>query len=133
MFFFLFFFLKYNITNIRILDVFIGPLQQFFLINSCFSNSSINAKQKKQKTKKKNWGVPHLLHVCVFFLSKYWSVKHFFSCSQLQESSFVFKVSLKGLLPPKIIFSVATSELAIKRSYVTICFNILRLHRQVFF
>ena len=77
--------------------------------------------------------MPHLLHICVFFLSKYWSVTHFFSCSQLQESSFVFKVNLKGLLLPKIIFSVATSELAIYRSCVTICFYILRLHRQVFF
>ena len=35
------------------------PSQQFFfLISSCFSSSSINAKQKF-------WGVLHVLHICV--------------------------------------------------------------------
>ena len=44
---FLYYFEKeYNIVNIKILTFFIGPLQQFFLTNDCFSSSSINAKQK---------------------------------------------------------------------------------------
>ena len=42
----------------------IGPLQQFFLINSCFSSSSINAR-------KKFWGVPHLLHMFVILSFMY--------------------------------------------------------------
>ena len=37
---------KYNIANIKILTFFIGPLQQFFLMNSCISSSSINVKNK---------------------------------------------------------------------------------------
>ena len=56
---------KYNIVNIKIYLFFIGPLQQFFLIIICFSSSSINGK-------KKFWGVPHLLHMCVIFLTAIW-------------------------------------------------------------
>ena len=56
-FFYLLFFKIF--VNIKILIFFIGPHQQFFLIKSCFSISSINAKQKF-------WGVPHL-HMCVIF------------------------------------------------------------------
>ena len=48
--------------NIKIILFFISSLQQFFKIIICFSSSSINAK-------KKFWGVPHLLHVCVIFSS----------------------------------------------------------------
>ena len=51
---------KYNIVNIKILKFFIGPLQLFTLMNSYFSSSSINPKQKF-------WGVLHLLHVFWFF------------------------------------------------------------------
>ena len=59
LYFFLIIFLIF--VNIKILTFFIGPLQQFFLTNSCFSSSSINAKQKF-------WGVSHL-HMCVIFYS----------------------------------------------------------------
>ena len=60
----LFIYVKYNIVNTKIFTFFIGPLQLFFLMNSCFSSSSINAKQKF-------WGVSHLLHMCVILLVFY--------------------------------------------------------------
>ena len=53
-------FFKYNIVNIKILTFFYWPTSTVFLINSCFSSSSINAKQKL-------WDVPHLLHMCAIF------------------------------------------------------------------
>ena len=52
-----------NIANIKIILFFIGPLQQFFVINICFSSSSVNAK-------KKFWDVPQLLHICAIFIAK---------------------------------------------------------------
>ena len=52
----LFLSLFFIFVNIKIPTFFVGQLQQFFLINSCFSSSSINAKQKF-------WGVPHLLYM----------------------------------------------------------------------
>ena len=55
---FLYFFFKCNIVNIKI--IFYWPTSTIFLIIICFSNSSINAK-------KKFWGVPHLLHMCMIF------------------------------------------------------------------
>ena len=57
---FLYFFLKCNIVNVKIILFFVGPLQQFFLINICLSSLSENGK-------KKFWGVPHLLHIVWFF------------------------------------------------------------------
>ena len=51
------FIVKCNIVNIKIF-FFIDPLQQFFVINICFSSLSVNAKNKF-------WGVSHLL-VCHF-------------------------------------------------------------------
>ena len=59
MFFFIFIFFKYNIVNIKTHTFFIGPLQQFFSINSCFSSSSINAKHKF-------WGALH--GNCIYIL-----------------------------------------------------------------
>ena len=53
---------KYNIVNTTI---FIGLLQQFFLINSCFWSSSINAKQILRC-------VPPSSHVCDFFVTYNW-------------------------------------------------------------
>ena len=55
-FFFLLFFVSIKILKIIF---FIGRLQQFFLINSCFSSSSIIGKQKFRC-------VPHL-HMCNFY------------------------------------------------------------------
>ena len=40
--------------------IFHWPTSTAFLINSCFSSSSTNAKQEF-------WGVSHLLHMCVIF------------------------------------------------------------------
>ena len=37
---------KCSIANIKINLFFIGPRQQFIVINICFSSSSINAKKK---------------------------------------------------------------------------------------
>ena len=65
---FLFVFFKCSIVNIKIIFLFISPLQQFY---NCFSSSPINAKEKF-------WGVPHLLHMCViliFFIHK--SIKRY--------------------------------------------------------
>ena len=58
---FLYFLKKYNIVNVKIIYIFYLPTLTVFLINSCFSNSSINAEQQF-------WGVPHLLHMCVIFV-----------------------------------------------------------------
>ena len=55
------YFLK-NTTLCNKILFFIFPLQQFFLIKKCFSSSSINPK-------KKFWGVPYLLHMCMIFFS----------------------------------------------------------------
>ena len=54
----LFFLKKCNIINIKIILLFIDPLQRFLII-ICFSSSLVSAK-------KKFWGVPHL-HMCVSF------------------------------------------------------------------
>ena len=48
------------IVNIKIILFFIDPLQHFFSINTSFSSSSVNVKEKF-------WGVPCLLHMCVIF------------------------------------------------------------------
>ena len=59
------------------------------------------------------------------YFSKYLSVTHFFSCSQIRESSqqpklqyhFVFKINFEeGFLPPKFFLSVALSEAFILHS-----------------
>ena len=55
---------------------FYWPTSTVFLINSCFSSSSISAKQKL-------WGVSHLLHMCVILfyfsevLKKVWQLSFF--------------------------------------------------------
>ena len=54
-----FFFKKCNIVKIKIICFFMAHFNSFFN-NYCFSSLSINAK-------KKFWGVPHLLHMCVVF------------------------------------------------------------------
>ena len=43
---FLYFLKKYNIVNVKIIYIFYLPTLTVFLINSCFSNSSINAEQQ---------------------------------------------------------------------------------------
>ena len=58
---FLYFLKKYDIVNVKIIYIFYLPTLTVFLINSCFSNSSINAEQQF-------WGVPHLFHMCVIFV-----------------------------------------------------------------
>ena len=66
--FFFIFLKKCSIVNIKIILFFSGPLQQFFLINSCFSTTLINAK-------KKFWGVPPpSSHVCDFFCHFLWQM-----------------------------------------------------------
>ena len=71
---FLYFFLKCNIVNVKIILFFVGPLQQFFLINICHSSLSENGK-------KKFWGVPHFLHMCVIFWW-IWSILSMFTLSE---------------------------------------------------
>ena len=60
-----------------------------FLIIICFSSSSINAK-------KKFWGVPHLLHMCVIFkfngISSSQSKEIFQSCCKISFSSSIDRV-----------------------------------------
>ena len=64
-FFFSFFFFKCNIFNIKII-VFYWLTATVFVLNNCFSSSSVNARNKF-------WGVPHLLHICVIFrIIKLW-------------------------------------------------------------
>ena len=60
-YFSLYFFKKCNIVNIKIVLFLLAHFNSFFN-NSLFLSSSINAK-------KKFWGVPHLLHMCVIFFS----------------------------------------------------------------
>ena len=62
MLFFIFF--KCNIVSVNYF-VFYWPTSTVFLIIICFSSSSINAK-------KKFWGVPHFLHMCVIFKFYKW-------------------------------------------------------------
>ena len=59
---FLYFFEKCNIVRIIFLTFLLAHFNSFLLINSCFSNSSMNAEQKF-------CDVPNLLHMCVIFQS----------------------------------------------------------------
>ena len=68
------------------------------------------------------------------FFSKYLSVTHLLSCSHLQESSqqpqlqyHIFEVDFeKGLLPPKMFLSVASSEAVIQNCYLMKCGTSIR-------
>ena len=57
---FLCFFLKFSIVNIKNSDIYYWPSSTAFLMNSCFSSSSVNAKHKF-------WGMSHLLYISVNF------------------------------------------------------------------
>ena len=58
-FLYFYFFKKCIIVNVKIILFFKWLTSTvFFLINSCFSSSSVNARNKF-------WVVPHLLHMCV--------------------------------------------------------------------
>ena len=73
-----FFFFKCNILNIKILNFLLAHFNSFF--NTCFSSSSINAKQKF-------WGVPLLFHMCLIFEKHKICSKHAKSLKVLQWKS----------------------------------------------
>ena len=62
---FSFIFLSATLYLRNLFCFFIGPHQQFFLINICFSSSSA------VYAKKKFWVVSHLLHMCVIFCKNF--------------------------------------------------------------
>ena len=59
------FFKKCKIVNIKTILFLLAHFNSFCLIIICFSSSWIN-------DKKKFWGVPHLLHMCIIFWNSIW-------------------------------------------------------------